>query len=132
MLFNPLAPGYFVNPYEQYAALHAHAPVLLEPTSGCYIVTRYADVHRLSRDRSMVAELSKANPTSFVETERALVAADGGRVAKMMLRRDGDDHARLRRLMGKAFTPKAVLLWRQRAESIVQQLLTKNSGTRVD
>jgi cytochrome P450 len=41
----------------------------------------------------------------------------------MMIRRDGADHVRLRRLLSKAFTPRAVGRWQQRVESIVARLL---------
>jgi cytochrome P450 len=41
----------------------------------------------------------------------------------MMIRKDADDHLRLRRLMSKVFTPRAVSLWRERAEVIIEQLL---------
>jgi cytochrome P450 len=44
---------------------------------------------------------------------------------RMMLRRDGEDHDRLRRLVARVFTPKAVAAWRERAESVVEGLLAE-------
>jgi cytochrome P450 len=41
----------------------------------------------------------------------------------MMIRKDGDEHYRLRRLVTKVFTPRAIQLWRERAESVVDDLL---------
>lgn len=41
----------------------------------------------------------------------------------MMIRRDGEDHTRLRRLVSKVFTPRAVEQWRERAESLVERQL---------
>ena len=46
---------------------------------------------------------------------------------RMMIRRDGDDHLRLRRLVSKVFTPRAISRWQERAESIVERLLTAAS-----
>jgi cytochrome P450 len=126
--FNPFAPGYFANPYVQYAALRRSEPVLLEPMTGAYILTRYADVHSLSRDRSLVAEVAKATSTPAIEAEIARNAAAGGLVDRMMLVRDGEDHTRLRRLVAKVFTPKAVATWRARAEAVVEDLLDAVAG----
>ena len=42
----------------------------------------------------------------------------------MMLRRDGEDHSRLRSLVAKAFTPKAVGSWRDRTQAEVDGLIT--------
>ncbi len=42
----------------------------------------------------------------------------------MMQRRDGEDHARLRRLVTRAFTPKAIAAWRERTELVVDRLLS--------
>ena len=122
--YNPFAPGYFANPYEQYAALRENAPVYLEPASGAYMLTRYDDIHRVSRDRALTVEIASASPTPALEAERARIVASGGGAEKMMLRRDGDDHTRLRRLVSKVFTPRAISAWRERAESVVDRLLT--------
>jgi cytochrome P450 len=42
---------------------------------------------------------------------------------KTMTRRDGDDHLRLRRLVSKVFTPRALSRWKDRADRIVERLL---------
>jgi cytochrome P450 len=121
--YNPFAPGYFANPYVQYAALREHEPVYLEPASGAYLLTRYDDIHRVTRDRALTVEIAFATPTPAIEAEKALIRESGGRPDMMMLRRDGDDHTRLRRLVAKVFTPRAIAAWRERAESVVDRLL---------
>jgi cytochrome P450 len=78
---------------------------------GSYVVTRYDDVHALIRSRALVGSIATMD------------ADDGGPGHRMMIRRHGDDHLRLRRLMAKVFTPRAVTQWRERAEGIVEQLL---------
>eukprot|EP01041_Mallomonas_annulata_P017302 gene17302-35705_t len=49
--FDPFAPGYFADPYVQYAALRRQGPVHFAEASRTYMITRYSDVHRLTRDR---------------------------------------------------------------------------------
>ena len=52
---------------------------------------------------------------------------------RMMIRKDGDDHLRLRRLVSKVFTPRAISQWQARAESIVERLLAAaDERTEVD
>jgi cytochrome P450 len=99
--------------------------VHLEQMTGAYVLTRYADVHRLTRDRSLLVEVARATPTPVTEAEMARSVADGGMADRMMLRRDGEDHDRLRRLVARVFTPKAVAAWRERAESVVEGLLAE-------
>ena len=50
---NPFAPGYFDDPYAQYRALRAVAPVHQSPI-GPWTVTRYDDCSRLLRDPTLV------------------------------------------------------------------------------
>jgi cytochrome P450 len=123
--FNPFAPGYSADPYRQYAELRQDDPVHLDRLTGAYLLTRYADVHRLTRDRSLTVGIDHAVPTPVLDAERARDAAGGGMGHRMMLRRDGDDHVRLRRLVAKAFTPKAVAAWRARTELVVDRLLSE-------
>ncbi len=122
--FNPFAPGYFANPYRQYAELRQHDPVHLDQLTGAYLLTRYEDVHRLIRDRTLTVGIDHAAPTPVLDAERARDVAGGGVVHRMMLRRDGEDHARLRRLLMRTFTPKAIAAWRERTELVVDRLLT--------
>jgi len=121
--FNPFAPGFLANPYEQYAALRAHDPVHLDRLTGAYIITRYADVHRLSRDRSLSVVIDRATPTSVVEAELERDAAVDGTNHRMMIRRDGEEHTRLRQLLARVFTPKAIAAWRERTATVVSKLL---------
>ena len=120
--FDPFAPGYFADPYVQYAALRRQGPVHFAEASRTYMITRYADVHRLTRDRSLKVGLSYAASTPSIDAERARLGTND-KAGQSMLRKDDDDHARLRRLVSKVFTPKAIGDWRVRAETIVEDLL---------
>ena len=127
-VFNPGAPGFFANPYDQYALLRAHDPVHHSAGTGAYLITGYDDVLRLSRDRSMMVSIVHAITTPAIEAERARLEATGGMAAASMLRQDGDDHTRLRRLVTKVFTPRAIGQWRDRVETIVEGLLVEAAG----
>lgn len=121
---NPYAPGYFADPYRQYESIRESEPLHRTEATGAYLVTRYEDVHGLTRDRTLSVSISRATPTPAIEAEQARLAAGGGRLDRMMLRQDPDDHTRLRRLVSRVFTPRAVTAWRDRAESVVDRLLS--------
>ena len=120
----PSHPGTSRTPYRQYAELRQHDPVHLDQLTGAYLLTRYEDVHRLAHDRTLTVGIDHAAPTPVLDAERARDVAGGGVVHRMMLRRDGEDHARLRRLLMRTFTPKAIAAWRERTELVVDRLLT--------
>lgn len=111
---DPLAPGFFDDPAVQLADLREQAPVHWSDALQSYVVTRYADVHRMTRDRSLLGSVTTLEAPHLPARQRG---------AKMMIRRDGDDHLRLRRLVSKVFTPKAISRWEERSHSIVDGLL---------
>jgi len=100
-------------------------PVHLDRLTGAYVITRFEDVRRLARDRSMSVRTGGATPSPVIQAEIARDRAGGGSIPRMMLRRDGADHSRLRRLVAKAFTPKAIAAWRQQTEAVADQLLSE-------
>lgn len=123
VVWDPLAPGYATDPYPQFAALREAAPVHHLDLTQSWLVTRYEDVREMQRERTMSVRIQNATRTPAVEAELALIEAQGGRGRTSMLRQDGEDHTRLRRLVSRAFTPKAVKDWRERTEEIVDRLL---------
>jgi len=120
--FDPRIDGFFDDPYGHLAALREQAAVHWSETVNSWVVTRYEDVHRLIRDRSLLGSVATADPVATI-LGQASEAARRRRLDKSMLRRDGDDHLRLRRLVSKVFTPRAVSGWKDRADRIVGQLL---------
>jgi cytochrome P450 len=121
LLLDPLAADYFADPYDQLGALREQTPVHWSDLLGSYVVLRYEDVHRLSRAASLTGSITTGRPTVTAVTAEA--PARMGRTDKMMIRRDGADHIRLRRLVSKVFTPRAVQRWREESESIVERQL---------
>jgi len=121
VIFNPYEPGYFDDPSVQLNALREQEPVHFMEFTGGYMVTRFDDVSRILRDRSIGSESTHATRTPSIEAELDQVAKDPS--GPSMLRVDGDDHTRLRRLVAQAFTPRAIERWRLRAIGVTEQLL---------
>jgi cytochrome P450 len=120
--FDPGVDGYFDDPYAHLASLREQSAVQWSEPIRSWVVTRYHDVHALSRDRSLLGSVGTLDPLATL-TGQASEAHRRRRLDKTMTRRDGEDHRRLRRLVSMVFTPRAVSSWRDRAERIVEQLL---------
>ena len=54
-MLNPFEPGFFDDPYAQYALVREQDPVHLSPI-GVWALFRYDDVHRVLRDPSLSVE----------------------------------------------------------------------------
>src|SRR5436305_12038602 len=130
-LFNPFAPGFTDDPYPQYAAVRAAAPVYQHPM-GFWMLTRYADVSWLLRAAGMSVEDRNLADSPLAELREATFGEDGGLPAdrRSMLDRDPPDHTRLRRLVSKAFTPRAIEALRPRITELVDGMLVAAAARR--
>jgi cytochrome P450 len=124
MLFDPFAPGFTDDPYPQYAVMRAEAPVYQHPF-GFWLLTRYEDVSWLLRAGLSVEDRNVTDSTIRELREQMYGDADrrsrSGR--RSMLDRDPPDHTRLRRLVSKAFTPRAVQALTPRVTELVDAML---------
>jgi cytochrome P450 len=121
-LFDPFAPGFTDDPYPQYAALRAAAPVYQHPL-GFWLLSCYDDVSWLLR-ASLSVEGRNIATSPLVELRQQMYGEEAARPHGVsMLDRDPPDHTRLRRLVSKAFTPRAVQALRPRIASLVDSML---------
>jgi cytochrome P450 len=121
-LFDPFAPGFTDDPYPQYAALRAAAPVYQHPF-GFWLLTCYDDVAWLHR-AGLSVEDGNIAASPMTELREQMYGEEGARPRRVaMLYRDPPDHTRLRRLVSKAFTPRAVQALRPRITGLVEDML---------
>jgi cytochrome P450 len=123
-------PEVRADPYPTYARLQAMGPVL--PTLfGGWLLTRHAEVFSVLRDARFSSN-SRHNVgyEQFVELARQLDLSDlQDLFGRVMIFADPPDHTRLRRIVGKAFTLRAVEDMRPRIAATVDRLL---DGVAVD
>lgn len=120
VMLNPFEPGFFDDPYRQYATLREHDPVH-RTALGSWVLFRYDDVVRVLRDPHLSVEERHAKlelPPRSPEIQ-ALFDAREPRGAANMLNLDPPDHHRLRRLVSKVFTPRTVDGLRPRVQALV-------------
>ena len=122
--FDPFAPGFTDDPYPQYTALRAAAPVYQHPM-GFWLLTGYEDVAWLLRAGMSVEDRNVAQgPFRELRDQLYGDGPDAERTTGLsMLDRDPPDHTRLRRLVSKAFTPRAVQALTPRITELVDGML---------
>src|SRR5256714_3953649 len=126
VFFNPLDPEAHAGPYPQYRRLREHAPMLRGPL-GYWVLSRYADIAAVLRDPRFGVGIDEAS-LMLAMTQDGPGVATMRELGRWMLFRDPPDHTRLRKLVSKAFTPRAVEAVRPRVVEIVNGLLDGFAG----
>ena len=113
------------NPYPFYARLRVEAPVwptTLPDKRKAWLVTRYEDVAGVLRDDTFAKDrLNAMDPEQLRKTP--WVPGFLKPLERNMLDLDDPDHARLRALVSKAFTPRLIERLRGRIETLSEELL---------
>jgi cytochrome P450 len=126
--FNPYLPDFRRDPYPTYHRFRATDPVHWgeDPGlgDGCWYVFRHDDVLSLLRDPRVGREWQRLLPP---DQRPPLPPADSFAATELnwMLLRDPPAHTRLRALVTKAFTPRAVQALRSQIESAAAELLDR-------
>ena len=101
--YNPLSRQTAQDPYPVYAALRERDPVHRSALMNAWLFTRHADIDTILRDHRRFSNDPRKGELS--RRQRANLPPDE---EFTMLFLDPPDHKRLRALVNKAFTPKAV------------------------
>ena len=129
----PFDPQFRDHPYEVLKSLRERAPVLHDDQFNRWFLTRFDDVRQILRDKDMSADPRKANPASYIARIAALTGAtQSNSTAVSMLFMDDPDHRRVRGLVNKAFTLKAVEALRPRVREIATGLLAQIKDAEFD
>ena len=122
-LFNPFTPGFDDNPYEHYRTLRDTNPVHEHPM-GFWFVSQHADVSTLLRDpRLSVADHNLADGPMREQFEQ--LTDDVPVKLVTMMDSDPPDHTRLRSLVGKVFTPRAIAALEPMVTELVDESLDR-------
>ncbi len=123
--FDPADPAFVADPYPTLSAIREATPGFRNPVTGQWTITRFSDVQETLRDRRLGRgythrytheEFGKRQPdarwASFHQHE-----------AWSLLCLEPPDHTRIRRLVAKVFTPRAVAALRPTIEGFSAELL---------
>ena len=123
--FDPDDPTFIADPYPVLNDIREATPIFLNPHTGAWALTRFQDVYETLRDRRLGrnythlyshAELGRPEPDprwpAFHQHE-----------LWSLLSLEPPDHTRLRRLVAKVFTPRAVSALRPALTGFSDELL---------
>lgn len=111
------------NPYPILARLRERDPIHHDEVLGQYIFTRHDDVMAILRDRESWSDPRKGNPGTF--SYEILGESDE---EPSMLLMDDPGHRRLRDLVKRSFTPRAIERWRPRARMVAERIIGEIDG----
>ena len=133
-IFNPFLPSYEANPYPAYAALRAEDPVHFSAAIQAWVLTAYEDCERVLRDADTFSSSSYTASgqlaTALQQQRREFPLGE----VPTVLNSDPPVHTRLRSLLNRAFTPRAIDGLRPHIEEIAASLLAgaDRAGGRFD
>jgi cytochrome P450 enzyme len=121
-----LTEAYVLDPYPTIAHLRASDPVHFVPGLGFWLVTRYDDVRRLFTDE---------NVTNDPRAYEHYVAPPEGSFMRWVSEHGlfslpPDEHARVRRLVSAAFTPRAIARMDSQVLDVIEQFVAPVRGRR--
>ena len=121
--FNPYSPEFAADPYPVYAALRAHQPMFYDAEWDVTFATTHRDVSALLVHKSLGRtaehlldpdELARRRDTE----QRGKLANYHRYISRNLLETEGEDHARLRRLLVKAFTKAQIAHQREGIQAL--------------
>lgn len=120
-LANLAEPGFRSNPYDFYARLRRENPVLqvkVPDGTTAWLITRYDDALAALKDKRLSKDIANLN------AKPSWVPSALQPLARNMLDLDDPDHARLRTLVHKAFTPKLIETLRTSIATLTEDLIS--------
>jgi pimeloyl-[acyl-carrier protein] synthase len=132
--WNPLDRRYFSNPYPLYRHLREHDPIHRSRLMDGFVFSRHEDISALLRDSRLSAD--HRNRRSYGKQRDAAIRAGlidpESTDTPSLPGLDPPDHTRLRALVSRAFTPRAVEALRPRIEALVEETLDRMPGLETD
>jgi cytochrome P450 len=100
--FDPFSDEYFNGPYDLYRRLRDHAPVYFNEQYGFWALFRYDDVCAAHKEWQTFSSAHGVD-LSTLNTDEATI-----RMYRSIIMMDPPEHDRLRALVSRVFTPRAV------------------------
>jgi cytochrome P450 len=122
---------YAGDPHPVYARLRAEAPVYWCEEGEFWALTRYDDVRQVGHDNTL---FTSGRGTLIAEgRERATSQTHGPHIpgAHHLIRTGPPDHAPMRKIVARSFTPRSVSALGERARSIARELIDQIDGDAV-
>jgi cytochrome P450 len=112
--FDPFSDDYFNDPTEVYRRLRDEAPVYFSERYGFYALSRFADVLAAHRDWERLSSAHGIDLNTLTKDPEII------RTFRSIIMMDPPEHDRLRALVSRVFTPRAV----DALEPMIREVIT--------
>lgn len=114
VVFDPFSDDFFIDPYETYRRLRTEAPVYYNEQYDFYALTRHTDVSAAMKDFESYSS-SRGIDLQMVQSDDP--------VPPLIIMMDPPAHRRMRSLVNKVFTPRAMETQRVMITEQIQRFL---------
>ncbi|MCX8998940.1 cytochrome P450 [Rhizobiaceae bacterium BDR2-2] len=122
---NARDPGFYTNPNETYAALHAHCPTFYWEEQRMWFLTGYTRVNALLRDRRFGRQILHVASREDLGLPQPLPHLENFDAAEAhsLLELEPPEHTRLRTLINRAFVSRQIEHMRPGIEDLANRLI---------
>jgi cytochrome P450 len=124
VVFDPFSDDFFNSPYDTYRRMREEAPVYYDEKYDFYALTRHEDVAAAYRDHETYSSARGA--------DLATVRSPEPPSPKSIIFMDPPDHRRMRSLLNKVFTPRAMQSQKQMVTETIDRFLNAANPNRFD
>ncbi|MBW0015560.1 cytochrome P450 [Mycobacterium sp.] len=125
LVFDPFSEEFFDDPYPTYRRMRNEAPVYYNEDHDFYALTRHADVAAAFKDHETY---SSARGIDLAMVKNDNLPAE----AKSMIFMDPPEHRRMRSLVNKVFTPRAITALTDTVTELIEHHLSRVDPERFD
>ena len=122
--FNPFSDDFFDDPYSTYRWLREEAPCYHNERMGFWALSRFEDVVTAHRDWKTFTSTHGLTLDQLTDPDNAAAQAP------MIITMDPPEHDRMRKLVSRAFTPRAITRMEEIAQGIINHYLDEVQGAR--
>jgi cytochrome P450 len=125
LVFDPFSEEFFTDPYPTYRRMRKEAPVYYDEKHDFYALTRHKDVAAAFKDHQTYS--------SARGIDLAMVKNDGvPPESKSMIFMDPPEHRRMRSLVNKVFTPRAITALKSSVTELIDHHLSRVDPSQFD
>jgi cytochrome P450 len=118
LVFDPFSEEFFADPYPTYHRMREEAPVYYNEEHDFYALTRHEDVAAAFKDHGTY---SSARGIDLAMVKKDNLPAE----AKSMIFMDPPEHRRMRSLVNKVFTPRAITALKDTVTELIDYHLAR-------
>jgi cytochrome P450 len=125
LIFDPFSDEFFTDPYPTYRRMREEAPLYHDEEHDFYALTRHSDVAAAFKDYQTYSS-ARGIDLGMVKND------DLPDEAKSIIFMDPPEHRRMRSLVNKVFTPRAITALKDTVTDLIEHYLSQVDGAEFD